>query len=138
MKIDLHSPVELWKTDMPTRDYPACVLKLYNLSEQLIVSVEVTLLLLDAKGEEQTRVLFRAHDLRGEPGKTFRMAVPVPQGTPSAAACEVVFEKAWYEDGTAWRRARGSAQTFVSNVLPRGRELEMLQLVGGETAVGYP
>lgn len=137
MKIDLTAPVELWDTQLPTRDYPACALKLYNLTDMLMISVEVTLLLLDQHGEEQSRVLYRAHDLHGEPGKTFRMAVPL-QARQLPDTCEVVFEKVWYENGTVWRRTRNSTLSFTSNVLPKGRDLDMLRLVAGETAVGFP
>ncbi len=139
MKMDLNCPAEVWQCDLPTLAYPACTLKLYNLlPDKLMVSVEVTLILLDEKGEEQTRVLYRAHDLKGEPGKTFLMAVPVEGMTAEPSKCEVLFEKIWYDSGTVWRRSRASLTSYTSNVMKPGRELDRLRFVAGETAVGYP
>ena len=47
MKIDLNSPVEVWRIDAPNTGFPSCELTLFNLSGQQVVSVEVTLTLLD-------------------------------------------------------------------------------------------
>lgn len=139
MKMDLNCPAEVWQCDLPTLAYPACTLKLYNLlPDKLMVSVEVTLILLDEKGEEQTRVLYRAHDLKGEPGKTFLMAVPVEGMTAEPNKCEVLFEKIWYDSGAVWRRSRASLTSYTSNVMKPGRELDRLRFVAGDTAVGYP
>ena len=49
MRIDLSCPAELWRYELPKEDYPICGLMLYNLGEKIIVSVEVTLILLDRK-----------------------------------------------------------------------------------------
>ena len=43
MKIDLNSPVEVWRIDAPNTGFPSCELTLFNLSGQQVVSVEVTL-----------------------------------------------------------------------------------------------
>ena len=42
MKIDLNSPVEVWRIDAPNTGFPSCELTLFNLSGQQVVSVEVT------------------------------------------------------------------------------------------------
>ena len=81
MKIDLTCPAEVWRTALPGAERPVCELTLYNLSDKLIVSVEVTLTLLDAAGEEIARVIHRAHDLHGLPEKPFSMLVPVEEET---------------------------------------------------------
>lgn len=138
MKMDLSCPVELWRIDLPTEEYPACALQLYNLGAQKVVSVEVTLILLDAQGEEQTRLDYRAHDLKGESGKTFRMTVPLEKGMPIPAACDVVFEKLWYDMGTVWRRERTPRASWTSNALKPGRELDALRFLAGDTAIGFP
>ena len=40
MKIDLSCPVELWHYALPDRQYPACRLQLFNLTEQPVVSIQ--------------------------------------------------------------------------------------------------
>ena len=50
MKIDLTCPAELWRYELPQEDYAACDLLLYNLSDKLISSVEVTLILTGKDG----------------------------------------------------------------------------------------
>ena len=49
-KIDLTSPVEIWRCSLPRKDYAACDLTMFNLSSEQVTSVEVTLILLDGKG----------------------------------------------------------------------------------------
>ena len=77
MMIDLNAPVELWRCELPTAEYRACTLQLYNLAERQMESCEVTMLMLDDEGREQARVLYRAHDLHCPPGKTCTMTVPL-------------------------------------------------------------
>lgn len=38
MKIDLTAPVELWRCELPTADYRACTLQLYNLADRHVES----------------------------------------------------------------------------------------------------
>lgn len=77
MKINLNAPVELWRCELPTADYRFCMLQLYNLTDRVVESCEVSLILLDQAGEEQGRLLYRAHDLHCAAGKTCRMGVPL-------------------------------------------------------------
>ena len=50
MLIDLTCPAEVFRTALPTEEMPAASLALYNLSDRVIVSVEVTLRLLSGSG----------------------------------------------------------------------------------------
>ena len=43
MKIDLTCPVELWQYAMPTEDDADCTFVMNNLSDKVVVSVQVTL-----------------------------------------------------------------------------------------------
>ena len=79
MKIDLNSPVEVWRIDAPNTGFPSCELPLFNLSGQQVVSVEVTLTLLDPDGQEITRITHRAHGLTGAPMRTFSMQHLAPR-----------------------------------------------------------
>ena len=137
MRIDLTCPVELWHYDLPSEGYPACALMLYNLSDRLVSSVEVTLILKDATGDETERIVYRGHELDGRPGTAFRMAVPVNAKTRARSA-EMIVEKIWYDDNGVWRRGKGPLSEYTPNALPRGRSLEMLRFVAGSNAVGFP
>ena len=53
MLIDLTCPAEVFQTALPTEEIPAVSLALYNLSDRVIVSVEVTLRLLGGNGAEK-------------------------------------------------------------------------------------
>ena len=137
MRMDLTCPVELWRSNLPKEDYPACELMLFNLSDKLVVSCEVTLILQDGEGKETDRLIYRAHDLEGRPRTPFTMAVPLEEGV-KPAAYEVVIEKVWYDDNDVWRRGKIQLTEYTSNALPNGRSLEMLRFVAGSNAVGYP
>ena len=81
MKIDLTCPVEMWRYDLPQKDYDACNLTLYNLSDKVITSVEVTLILTAGDGEESAKIVHRGRMLNGVPGRSFRMVVPLEART---------------------------------------------------------
>ena len=77
MLTDLTCPAEIFRTIMPTEDIPAVTLTLYNLSDRVIASVEVTVRLLSAAGGERERMAFRGRGLNGRPHSTFPMNVPM-------------------------------------------------------------
>ena len=137
MRIDLTCPVEWWRCDVPREDYAACDVTLYNLSEETVTSVEVTVILRDKSGEEQGRVVFRAHDLHGERDKTFTFAVPVDRDCHAQRA-EVLIEKVWFDNNSVWRRGKGPLTEYTPNALPNSRALEMLRYAAGPGAVGFP
>ena len=66
MQIDLTCPCEVFRTAMPTEEIPAASLVLFNLSDRVIVSAEITLLLQDAGGAEKERVLQEIRDYSGQ------------------------------------------------------------------------
>lgn len=138
MKIDLEAPVELWRSQLPTEDYRACSLTLYNLTEQEVESCQVTLVLLDEKGEEQTRLQYRARDLHCEAGRTCRMDVPLEKDMPIPTEVDIIIEKVWDVQGIVWRRGKGGRVDYNSNALPAGRELDSLHHAAGPNAVGFP
>ena len=137
MKIDLTCPAELWRYELPQEDYAACDLLLYNLSDKLISSVEVTLILSGKDGSELSRLTYRGHDLHGEPGKSFGLSVPVEEDA-KPAQIETVIEKVWFDDNSIWRRGKGPMSEYTSNALPNSRSLENLRYTAGPAAVGFP
>ncbi len=127
----------MWRGELPRENYPACELIMYNLSDKLVVSCEVTLLLQGKDGEELERLIYRAHALEGHPRSVFSMVVPVDESL-RPTGLEVIIEKVWYDDNDVWRRGKGSLCEYTSNALPNGRNLELLRFVAGSNAVGYP
>ena len=55
LKIDLTCPVELWQYAMPTDEHSECTFVMNNLSDKVVVSVQVTLSCYD----QQDQLLFR-------------------------------------------------------------------------------
>ena len=137
MRINLSCPAELFQTFLPTEETPACSLLLFNLCDRVIASVEVSLRLLNRRGDEEERLVYRARALNGRPHTTFQMTVPC---TPSAAVkrAEITIEKVWFADNAVWRRKPEQEAEYISNVLPVSRSLSNLKYVAGENAVGYP
>jgi len=137
MLIDLTCPAEVFSTALPTEEIPAVSLALYNLSDRVIVSVEVTLKLLSGSGAEKERVVYRARALNGRPHSTFQMNVPCSPVSGSRSA-DVTIDKVWYNDNAVWRRENSSSVEYTPNALPVSKALTDLQFVAGETAVGFP
>jgi TolA-binding protein len=137
MKIDLTCPVELWRYDLPTETDEACRLILYNLSDKLVASMQVTLAGYDANGEVLSRQVERVQDVNGVSKSTFEVLIQMEDGAQSSGM-ELVIEKVWFDDGTIWRRGNAHLSEYVPNTLPNNRRLEMLRFVAGPDAVGYP
>ena len=137
MLIDLTCPAEVFETTLPTEEIPAVGLSLYNLSDRVIVSAEVTLKLLSGSGAEKERVVYRARALNGRPHSTFRMNVPCPHHA-SARSADVTIDKVWFSDNDVWRRELSASVEYTPNALPVSRALTNLKFTAGETAVGFP
>ena len=137
MLIDLTCPAEVFEAKLPTEEIPAVSLVLYNLSDRVIVSAEVTLKLLSGSGAEKDRVVYRARALNGRPYSTFPMNVPC---NPCLAArkADVTVDKVWFSDNAVWRREQSSSVEYEPNSLPVSRALTNLKFVAGENAVGFP
>ncbi len=137
MKIDLNCPVEAWKVTLPTKEDPNCTVRLFNLSALPVVSVEVTILLSTADGEETARITHRGRSLAGTPGKAFHMTVPAEvQIRPDVY--EVTIEKVWFDNSSVWRREKEGLTEFTPNNLHRSSELTTLRAIAGDMASGYP
>ena len=137
MYIDLTCPAEVFQALLPTKDIPAVSLTLFNLSDRVIVSAEVTLRLLGAGGAEKEKIVFRGRALHGRPRSTFPMNVPCSQ-TEGIREAEVTLEKIWFADNAVWRRDPTNKVQYTPNALPVSPGLTNLKFVAGETAVGYP
>ena len=137
MLIDLSCPAEVFRSTLPTREIPAVSLLMYNLSDRVIVSAEVTVRLMTGRGAETQRVVFRGRALNGRPHSTFPMNVPCGPES-NARSAEVTIDKVWFSDNAVWRRDTGTSAEYTPNQLPVSRGLTNLKYVAGEMAVGYP
>lgn len=135
MRIDLNCPVELWRSELHHGDSPACDMMFYNLSDTVVTSVEVTLIL--QGGDEEQRIISRARDLDGRPQTAFAMTAPLEKDD-SFTGVEVLIEKVWFSTGIVWRRGKDSLVEYTSNRLPTSLQLEQLRFVAGKGAVGFP
>ena len=135
--IDLTCPAEIFRTALPTGDIPAATLTLFNLSDRVISSVEVSLRLLDDEDGETERLAFRGRALNGRPHSTFLLTVPCAP-SPLLKKLEATVEKVWFADNEVWRRNPKNAVPYEPNNLPVSPALTRLKYSAGETAVGYP
>ncbi len=137
MLIDLTCPAEVFRTLMPTEDIPAVTLTLYNLSDRVIASAEVTIRMLSAAGAEKERMTFRGRALNGRPHSTFTMNVPMAPATGVKSA-DVIIDKVWFADKDVWRRSEENLTEYTPNNLPVSNALTRLKFAAGDIAVGYP
>ena len=137
MRIDLSCPAEIFRTAMPTEGIPAVSMIMFNLSDRVITSAEVTAVLLSASGDEKARVVFRGRALNGRPHSTFSMNVPMAPD-PAAKQAEIRIDKIWFSDNDVWRRGEYEEVEYTPNNLPSSPALMNLKYAAGETAVGYP
>ena len=137
MLIDLTCPAEIFRTLMPTEDIPAVTLTLYNLSDRVISSAEVTVRMLSAAGAEKERMTFRGRALNGRPHSTFPMNVPMAPAAGVKSA-DVIIDKIWFADNDVWRRSDENLTEYAPNALPASNALTQLKFTAGDIAVGYP
>ncbi len=137
MKIDLSCPVELWRYTTPGEGSPECTFALNNLSDKVVISVQMALVCNAADGAQIFRQAERFQGLNASPGERFSVSV-TPMQWESAYSIEVIIEKVWYDDATIWRRGAVHLTAYESNALPPGRKLDQLRFVAGPDAVGYP
>ena len=107
MKIDLSCPVELWKFSTPTPEEPECTFVLNNLSEKVVVSVQVTMICNDREDRLVFRQVERIQGLSAGAGESFSIML-LPNQWQDVAGVELVIEKVWFDDAMIWRRDKAS------------------------------
>jgi tetratricopeptide (TPR) repeat protein len=129
--------MELWEYALPTQESPVCAFTFFNLGTRPIASIQLTVTCVDAKGEVITRRVERPMALDAPPRASF--VVSLPMDDPEIHAVDLSIDKAWFEDGSEWRRAQDvRLLDYTPNELPPNRRLEQLRYVAGSDAVGYP
>ena len=137
MKIDLTCPVEMWHCKMPTAEYPALTMQVYNLSDKNATSLQVCVLCYDETGEQYARHVERVQGLDAPARHAFETAVAVEEGV-TAQDLEVLIEKVWFEDGTVWRRGAVPPAEFTPSPQLSGAQLSVLQELAGRDAACFP
>ena len=137
MLIDLTCPAEVFQVTLPTEDRPSAELILYNLSDRVIVSAEVTLRLQNDRGVDLERVTTEDRALNGRPHTTFRMNVPC-KSHPGTEKHSVTLERIRFSDLTEWKREDGNETEYTPNDLPVSKALTDLKFAAGERANGFP
>ena len=137
VKVDMGCPIELFSYELPTEDFEAVSLLLFNLSDKMVTSVQTTVILYDAQGEMLSRHMERVLDLKGESKMSFVADVPVK--TEVQPACvDVVFEKIWFDDSFVWRRGNTAMTEYEIEPIANQKTLEMLRFLAGENAICFP
>ncbi len=137
MKVDLTCPVELWHYALPTRQYPACHLQLFNLTEYTVTSLQVVFACYDARGQLMSRQVSRIAVEQGIVRSAFEITADI-EGGDQADGFDFSIEKVWFQDGTVWRHTAGNVTEYTPNALPAGRRLDVLRHLAGSDALGYP
>lgn len=137
MKIDLTCPVELWQYAMPAEDNAECTFIMNNLSDKVVVSVQVTLACFDKEDHLLFRQTERIQGLKAGVGERFSIVL-LPSEWRDVEGVDLVIEKVWFDDATIWRKGNAPLTHYTSNALPNGRALDQLRFVAGKDAVGYP
>ena len=103
MKIDLTCPVELWQYAMPTEDDADCTFVMNNLSDKVVVSVQVTLKCFDKEDMLLFSQTERIQGLKAGVGERFSIML-LPSQWRDVEGVDLVIEKVWFDDSTIWRR----------------------------------
>lgn len=137
MKVDLSCPIELWEYELPTAENPAYSFTFFNLGERTIASIQITITFLDANDEVLSRRVERPMALDAPGREPF--VVELPAEDKPTEAIDLTIDKAWFEDGTEWRRQQDVRLVdYEPNELPPNRKLEQLRYIAGKDAVGFP
>ena len=137
MLLDLTCPAEVFQVSLPTEEHPSAEILLYNISDRVIVSAEVTLRLQNGRGVDLERVTTVLQALNGRPHTTFRAAVPC-NAHPGTEKAVLTLESIRFNDHSEWTREEGRETEYTPNDLPVSKALTDLKFVAGETAKGFP
>lgn len=137
MKIDLTCPVELWQYAIPTEDDAECTFVMNNLSDKVVVSVQVTLACFDQEDNLLFKQTERIQGLKAGVGERFSIVL-LPTQWREVEGVDLSVEKVWFDDATIWRKGNAPLTLYTTNAMPAGRQLDELRFVAGKDAVGYP
>ncbi len=137
MKIDLSCPVEVWEASCPSPEREACGLKLFNLTDKTVNSVEINAFTRDKNNRELQHIIHRCYSLHGHPHAAFEAAIAM-EYDPMAVGTEAAVTKVWFDDNTVWRKTRDPLAEYTPNELGPCKDLDMLHYVAGPNAVGFP
>ena len=137
MRIDLSCPVELWHCRMPTPEDPNLAMQIYNLSDLEVNSVQVCVLCFDAEGEQFARHVERLQGLEIPARHAYEITLAAEEAI-EARDLEVQIQKAWFVDGTVWRKGSAPALEYAAAPALQGAQLQVMQELAGPDASYYP
>ena len=137
MRIDLTCPIELWHCKMPTIQDPVFTMQLYNLSDLEVNSIQVCVLCFDTEGEQFARYVERLQGLEIPARHAYEISLSIEEAV-QAQDLEVIIEKAWFVDGTVWRRGSAPTLEYKPSPLLKGAQLRVMQELAGPDAACYP
>ncbi|MCL2811949.1 MAG: hypothetical protein FWD25_08705 [Clostridia bacterium] len=137
IKIDISCPIELYDYKLPSEEQPYYSLVFFNLSSQMVRSVQVSLTLLDAEGNALFRRVERVMGLEAA-GKNWFEANVAVENEDWLQRIDLGIEKVWFDDATVWRIGEGKYHNYEPNLLAPGRLLEHLKRAAGPDAAGFP
>ena len=137
MRIDLTCPIELWHCRMPSPQNPILTMQIYNLSEKAVNSIQFCVLCFNGEGQRFARHVERVQGLDGPSHHAFEASLQVDEAI-EAQDLEVLIEKAWYADGTVWRRGMADPAEYRPSPLLQGQRLQVMQELAGRDASCYP
>ena len=137
MRIDLTCPVELWHCKMPTADNPVFSMQVYNLSDLEVNSIQVCVLCYDQEGEQYARHVERLQGLEIPARHAYELNLALEEAV-EAQDLDVIIEKAWFVDGTVWRRGNTAPAEYKPSPSLKGPQLRVMQELAGPDAVCYP
>ena len=137
MLIDLTCPAEVFQISLPTEEHSAAELSLYNLSDRVIVSAEITVKLQNSRGVDLEKVTVNRQGLNGRPHTVFPVSI-LCKAHPGAEKAVVSFGRIRFSDASGWAPEDGKETEYTPNDLPISKALTDLKFAAGETAKGFP
>lgn len=137
MRIDLSCPVEMWHCKMPTAESPSLAMQIYNLSDMEVNSVQVCVLCFDQEGEQFARHVERVQGIEIPARHAYELTLAVEEAI-SAQDLEIIIQKAWFVDGTVWRKGSNPALEYTPSPILQSDQLRVMQELAGPDAACFP
>lgn len=137
MRIDLSCPVEMWHCKMPTAESPDLAMQIYNLSDMEVNSVQFCVLCIDRNGEQFARHVERVQGIEIPARHALELTLAVDEAI-EAQDLEIIIQKAWFVDGTVWRKGSTPTLEYTPSPILKSDQLRVMQELAGPDAACFP
>ena len=137
MRIDLSCPVEMWHCKMPTAESPYLAMQIYNLSDMEVNSVQICVLCFDQEGEQFARHVERVQGIEIPARHAYELTLAVEEAI-EAQDLEIIIQKAWFVDGTVWRKGSAPSLEYTPSPILQSDQLRVMQELAGPDAACFP